>query len=923
MKIRLLYGTLILALGVGSTAFLVFFEPKVDYNADVKPILNKHCIACHGGVKQAANVSFLFEEEAIGQKGKSGKIAIVAGDADQSEAIRRILLPADHDEKMPKGGPPLSAQEIETLKKWIDQGAKWGQHWAYNRVESPEVPKIGTFFSRFGLTDNAETSWAKNEIDHFILEKLRVENLKPAPQADRPTLLRRLSLDITGLPPTEAQVAEFESDKSENAYEKQVDKLLNNKAYGERWAGMWLDLARYADTKGYERDAGRTIWRYRDYVIKAFNDDKPFSTFTTEQLAGDLLPNPTNEQLIATAFHRNTMNNDEGGTVDEEFRTSAVIDRVNTTWEVWNGTTFSCVQCHSHPYDPIKHDEYYKFLAFFNNTRDEDVTSDTPTLRLYKPEDEKKVAQLKKWVATHTVNQTNSTQIQAEISKFVQVMEPKYNSHDIETLTNASLLDAKYFGFQHDGLARLKKVTLTGKNRLLIGIGTNGNATMQVRKDKPDGEILLTFVPPKTGSAWKDTVLVLPLPPTVGIHDMYFTNSSPKTPKEWVMIKWVSFQTLPTNAPTAEFAQFENTYRQILNASNTDQTPVLVDAEGNMKRKTQVFERGNWLVKGKTVTANVPHIFPSLPTNLPANRLGLATWMTSRANPLTARVAVNRFWEQFFGNGIVETVEDMGSQGIAPTHRELLDWLAVEFMEIDQWRVKKLLKRIVMSATYQQSSALTAKKLAKDPFNKWLARGPRVRLSAEQVRDQALAVAGLMSHKMFGPSVMPPQPNGIWLSPWNGESWVSSKGEDRYRRALYTYWKRTSPYPSMMTFDTPSREFCQLRRLRTNTPLQALVTLNDTVYVECAERLASEMQTRGKTPEQQISAGFKMILMRDIEPAKLKILVGLYQQTQKYYAQNPQEARKLLARRDASSQKAALTVTANAMLNLDEFVTKE
>ena len=914
MKPQLLVvGGLAVVVALTLSSFLGIFEDKVDFNTQIKPLLNKNCIACHGGVKKASNYSLLFKHEALAPA-KSGKLAIIPGDADNSELIRRLTL-TDHDERMPLEAPPLKPEDIELLRKWIDQGAEWGDHWAYQSVERPEVPKIGTFWSRLGIVENDELNWAKNEIDHFVLEKLKPEGLKPSPETDKATLIRRVSLDLTGLPPTEKEVADFVADTSPNAYEKVVDRLLASPAYGERWTGMWLDLARYADTKGYERDPGRTIWRYRDWLIKAFNSDKPFDQFTVEQLAGDLVPNPTDDQLIATGFHRNTMTNDEGGTQDEEFRVAAVMDRVNTTWDVWQGTTFGCVQCHTHPYDPFVHEEYYKYLAFFNNARDEDVTTETPTLRFYKKEDSLKVQALNGWLKGHG-KQPRQAQ---DVMKFVRVTEPKINSHDFDQYVNASLLDAKFFGVQDGGSGRIKNIDLTGKNRLIMQWGTKAkNAVLTLHQDSPTGPVLLTTPTP----SGRDTTMIFALPTVSGHHDLYVTLDSPETPKDWVQIKWVSFQAALPAQPATALGEMDLKLAEILN-TRPESTPIMQDGTGDLARKTHVFERGNWLVKGKEVKPDVPKSLPPMAKELPRNRLGLAKWMVSREHPLTARVAVNRFWEQLFGTGIVETVEDVGTQGIQPTHRELLDWLAVDFMETDHWSVKKLLKKIVVSATYRQHSEVSPELLAKDPYNKLLARGPRVRLAAEQVRDQALAVTGLLSNKLYGPSVMPPQPDGIWQSPYSGESWKLSEGEDRYRRALYTYWKRTAPYPSMITFDSPSREFCQLRRLRTNTPLQALVTLNDPVYVEAAQRLAETMTLRGKTPEEQIQAGFRLVMLRNLTPKKLAVLTKLYRNTETYYRQNPEEAHKLLSCEEATPQLAALTVTANTMLNLDEVITKE
>lgn len=913
------------------SSFLGIFEKQVDYNTQIKPLLNKNCITCHGGVKKAAGFSLLFKQEALAPA-KSGKLAIVPGDADASEMIRRLTL-SDPDERMPLDHPALKPDEIDLLRRWIDQGARWGDHWAYQSVEKPDVPAIGTFWSRLtaslpGFSKDGENAWANNEIDHFILDKLKQDGLTPSPEADRATLIRRVSLDLTGLPPTEKEAADFINDTSPDAYEKVVDRLLKSPGYGERWAGMWLDLARYADTKGYERDPGRKIWRYRDWLIKAFNDDKPFNQFTVEQLAGDLLPTPTDDQFIATGFHRNTMNNDEGGTQDEEFRVAAVIDRVNTTWDVWQGTTFACIQCHSHPYDPFTHDEYYKFMAFFNNARDEDVTSDTPTLRFYKPDDSLKVVSLQQFIKTTVANPEQAKRTASQVTKLVRTVEPKINSHDFDQLVNASLLDAKYFGFQDKGSTRIKNVTLTGRPRLLIAWGTKApDAVVTVRQGKLDGPVLARVPVPNTGGQWNDTIQMIPLPQIQGKHNLYLSLNSPKAPKDWVMIKWVSFQPLLPGQPIDAVGEKDQLLLAILNA-DAPQTPIMLDGAGDLARETHVFERGNWLVKGKKVLPDVPKSFPAMDPNLPKNRLGMARWLVNRNNPLTARVAVNRFWEQLFGTGIVETVEDMGTQGIPPTHRELLDFLAVEFMETDQWSMKKLLKKLVMSATYRQQSNASPELLAKDPYNKLLARGPRVRLSAEAVHDQALAVSNLLSPKSYGPSVMPNQPDGIWQSPYDGETWKQSTGEDRHRRALYTYWKRTAPYPSMVTFDSPSREFCQLRRLRTNTPLQALVTLNDPVYVEAAQHLADYMSNHGKSPEGQIQAGFRQIMLRDLPSKKLAVLVRLYRTTEQYYRTRLPEAENLLDKpgfdcTKVSPQLAALTVTANTMLNLDEVVTKE
>ncbi len=723
---------------------------------------------------------------------------------------------------------------------------------------------------------------------------------------------------MTGLPPTEKEVKDFENDKSANAYEKVVDRLLKSPAYGEKWTSMWMDLARYADTKGYESDGGRTIWRYRDYVVKSFNDDKPFDQFTIEQLAGDLLPKgkdgfPKEENMIATGYHRNTMTNNEGGTDDEEFRTAAQIDRVNTTWEVWQGTTFACIQCHSHPYDPIPHEDYYKYMAFFNNSRDEDVWDEWPKLRFYKGEDSVRVERVKNWIKKYNPKQVD------EVTQFMKVMEPKINAHNFVKGDQSTVLLISYYGVKNKGNARIPQVNLTDAGSVVMNISTKAeNAVLTLHIDKLDGPVLSTIKVPT-----RDTVIVAPISKVSGKHDIYLTLNSPKAPEEWVRIMWASFQKELPGKDQPDYPKIVTDYAAALTKS-TESMPVIWEGKGDFARKTNVFVRGNWMVKGAEVKPDVPQLLSPMPKEYSKDRLGLAKWIVNRENALTGRVIVNRFWEQLFGKGIVETVEDFGSQGSEPTHRELLDWLAVDFMENDHWSVKKLLKTIVMSATYQQSSKTDQDKLEKDPYNIWISRGPRVRLSAEQVRDQALACSGLISRKMYGPGVMPPQPDKIWQSPYSGEKWVLSEGEDRYRRGIYTYWKRTAPYPSMVTFDAPSREFCQSRRILTNTPLQALVTLNDPVYLEAAEKLATNMQKRGKTPEQQLTEGYRMLTFQPIAKKNLNVLVKVYQEALDAYKKKPIEVDSMLIYgKEKSPELAALTISANVMLNLDNVVTKE
>ena len=584
-----------------------------------------------------------------GQRQNGGYQGIVPGNSAASRVIARVS--ADEN-PMPPTGDRLTAGEIDTLRRWIDAGAKYERHWAFNPPVRPEPPTV------------SDPGWIRNPIDSFVLARLDREALQPSPEADRHTLIRRLSLALTGLPPTPAEVDAFVNDDSAEAYSALVDRLLNSTAYGERWARVWLDLARYADSMGYEKDSIRTIWPYRDWVIQALNENIPFDRFTVLQLAGDLLPDPSTDQVVATGFHRNTMTNTEGGTDDEEFRDAAVKDRVATTGQVWMGLTWGCAQCHSHKYDPLSQQEFYSLYAFLNQTADADRNDDAPKLEL-----------------------------------------------------------------------------------------TKGVSTLVLRE-----------LPPKE------------------------------------------------------------------------------------RRDTFLHNRGNFMNPGEQVAPGVPEALHPFPSGAPLDRLGLARWLTSKENPLTARVAVNRLWARLFGAGIVRTEEDFGTQGTPPTHPELLDWLATEFMRVN-WDVKDILKTIVTSATYRQSSDITPELLEVDPENSLLARGARFRMSAEMVRDQALFASGLLSRKIGGEPVMPWQPEGIWQVVYSSKQWKTSPGADRYRRALYTLWRRTSPYPSMTTFDAPSGETCTVRRIRTNTPLQALVTLNDPTLMEAAQHLAARTGTGpGTTP---------------------------------------------------------------------------
>lgn len=728
---------------------------SISFNQHIRPILNKNCLSCHGGVKKQGGFSLLFEEEAFA-KTDSGSPAIIRGDHRNSELYKR-LIDHDPDNRMPQEAPALNQAEIDLIAQWINEGAKWETHWAYiPPEENIEIP-------------NLESTWVVNEVDHFILEKIIEKGLEPSSEASKATLLRRVFLDLIGLPPTPAEAKQFLEDHSPKAYENLVDRLLDSPHFGEHWAAMWLDLARYGDSQGYQKDLIRpNIWRYRDWVIDAFNRDLPFDEFTIEQLAGDLLENHTDNQLLATAFHRNTNTNDEGGTDNEEFRTYAVMDRVSTTFEVWQGTTMACVQCHSHPYDPFRHREYYELFAFFNQTQDADFPNDAPKASLLSPGQKAKLDALK-------------TQEETSLS---------------DTLIQ------------------------------------------QIKNIQP--------------------------------------------------------------APV----------------------PVMLDLEDST-RTCHIFERGNWLMKGAEVQPNVPRELSKMTNEMPLNRLGLAKWLVHPDNPLTSRVTVNRFWAAIFGTGIVATIEDFGTQGSPPTHPELLDWLSVQFQKDWDWSVKQLLRTIVLSATYRQSSNISEEALLIDPENQWLARVPRFRLSAEQIRDQALVVSGLFNPKVFGPSVMPPQPDGVWNVIRHAVKWETSQDGDQYRRGLYTFWRKTSPYPSMMTFDSPSREFCVSRRVRTNTPLQSLTMLNDPVFVEAAEALAIKMMNfETENLEERLAYGYELVLFRTPAAEQLEILKRFYSKALKVYQNDPEAVNQLVAQKKSKVELASMINIASVLLNLEEVLVK-
>ncbi len=901
---------------LATAAWLPWSNNHVDYNTAVKPILNKHCMSCHGGVKKKGGFSLLTREEAL-QPTESGKTALVPGDPEASEMIRR-LTSHDPEERMPYREAPLAEEEINILKQWVEDGAPWELNWSYRPVTQPKIPSTKRpwwdFFSK-KITDN----WSLNDIDKFVFHRLQQENITPQPAAEKHILLQRVCMDLTGLPPSDSLKNRFLNDTSATAYQTLVDSLLVSPRFGEKWTSMWLDLARYADSKGYERDAARYIWRYRDWVIRAFNNDMPYNQFLTEQLAGDLLPDPTDDQMIATAFHRNTMTNDEGGTDNEEFRTAAVLDRVNTTWEAVMGTTFSCVQCHSHPYDPFTHDEYYQFLGFFNQTRDNDTWEEYPALRHFAGKDSVKALEFQGWV-----KQNVEPGEAAKMLTFLKTLQPSLYSINADSFYNCELYDTKWLTMRNNAHCRLKKVDLNGISQLIFRYtARTKTGKWTVTLDSLRGPTLFSTKIDTSGKGRKMTAINFP--EQNGVHDLYFYYENPQLKKaEDADLQFDIFHFtqpyLADNKPG--FAEAQKRFWELLRTS-TWETPILMDGPPSFHRLNYVFERGNWLVHGKTIAPGTPAVLPAMPSGAPYNRLGLAQWITSPEHPLTSRTMVNRLWEQLFGYGLAETLEDLGSQGVPPVYPELLDHLAWNFTHDYQWSIKKLLREMVLSATYRQDSRCSPELQQMDAQNKLLARGPRIRLTAEQLRDKALAVSGVLSTKMYGPGVMPFQPAGTWKTPWNGADWKISAGEDKYRRAVYTFWKRSSAYPSSMLFDAAGREVCTARRVRTNTPLQALVTMNDSAYIDLARIFAQRIR-KDQTGDvaADITRMFEKAIGYTPAPEKIQPLVSLYQKALAILQKDKPGIPKLMGEPSATPEDAAMAIVANAVLNLDEFVMK-
>lgn len=981
----------------------------VDFSKDVEPLLRTSCLPCHAGERAQAGLRLDSRSGAL--KGGVSGPAVTPGNSTRSRLMERVTGLGGKP-RMPMGGKPLSAGQIAILKQWIDQGAHWPErdaaaavrvekHWAYVKPARPALPAV------------RDAAWVRNPIDRFVLARLEKEGLRPSPEAGRETLIRRLSLDLTGLPPAIAEIDEFLADSSPQAYDKVVERLLASPHYGEKWARPWLDLARYADTNGYEKDRRRSIWKYRDWVIDALNRDLPFDEFTIEQIAGDMLPSPTREQWIATGFHRNTMFNEEGGVDKEEAHWENLVDRVNTTATVWLGSTLACAQCHDHKYDPFTQKEYYQLMAFFNNTdrtvRDYGDTSQKfiePQLDLATPEQEERRRTIQAEIdALEARRKTHTAALAAEQSGWerglreasgdwapLEVLKVSSSGGStLKKLEDGSILAAGINPARDEyviearspgaGLTALRLEALPHESLPRGGPGRDayGNffvTSIEVEEGSPGGTVRFLKTAADDGriedkrlrQLWGVDAsreekrlprqLVLPAEGRFGSGGLlririrqfsefggqglgHFRLSATRSenPKRIVGIpaRLRPVAEIPAAARTeeqkSELAEyFRSTapslepvrerlaeLRKELDSLGIASTLIVREAASHERPSATIRLRGVFTSRGETVHAAVPGVLHALPEDVMPNRLGLARWLVSRENPLTARVTVNRIWEQYFGRGLVETSEDFGRQGSPPTHPELLDWLANELMD-KKWSLKAIHRLIAGSATYRQSSNVSPALLERDPYNKLLARGPRFRLEAEAIRDTALAAGGLLSDKIGGPSVFPPQPEGIWDLPYNDDQWEESGGEDRYRRGLYTFWRRTAPYPAFLTFDATSREFCTVRRARTNTPLQALTALNDPAFVEAARALAKRiLKEAGPDARARAEYGFRLCVARRPNAGESGRLVEAYRKEVEFFQRRPEEA----ARLGGDPELAAWTVLSNVLLNLDETLTKE
>ncbi|MDQ6665041.1 MAG: DUF1553 domain-containing protein [Acidobacteriota bacterium] len=993
-----------------------FAADSVEFNRDIRTLLSDRCYACHGPDQAKRTSKLRLDSEASAKADLGGRFAVVPGDPAKSEVIHRIN--GDEKTRMPpawSGAAKLTGREIDLLTQWVAQGARWQDHWSFIPPKRPALPSV------------SDARWPKNAIDSFVLAKLDRAGLKPSPEADRRTIIRRVALDLTGLPPTPAEVEAFVHDTAPSAYEKVVDRLLASPRYGERMAVRWLDAARYADTNGYQTDGERSMWRWRDWVIDAFNRNMPFDKFTVEQIAGDMLPNATRSQILATGFNRNHRGNGEGGIIPEEYAVEYVVDRVETTSAVWLGVTLGCARCHNHKYDPFPQKDFYRFFAFFNNVPERGMAfkygNSPPVMAAPTPEDERKlqaldrklsgaettIAKLEPEIVTTQSAWEAALAGQPELdwaeSRGVAALFPlpqelgsfdgkrsfegadvaNFGFYDSFTLSawinpenptgaivsraqdetegqglglylkDGHLLGALALRWLDDGARVLSESTVPMNqwshvmltydgSRMASGIHIYLNG--EPLKLKVDLDVLnQTFAlkqPLRIGAGLgpanrfrgsinrvriyhaaltPEEAAVLAAPQS--ISEIAKIAPRMRTPAQSNKLRWCY---LDSYAP----APMRDARRQVLDlraerASLMAGFPtVMVMRESPAPRETHVLIRGSYDRPGEKVSPGVPSVLPALTAGASTNRLGLAKWIVDPGNPLTARVTVNRFWQMYFGTGLVKTVEDFGSQGESPLNPELLDWLATEFVRTG-WDMKAVQKTIVLSATYRQSSETTPESIQKDPENRLLARGPRLRLPAEVIRDQALAISGLLVEKIGGPSVKPYQPPGLWKELTGGEDYKPDTGDGLHRRSLYTFWKRTSPPPAMMNFDAPGREACAVREVRTNTPLQSLNLMNDLTYLEASRAMAQRMMREGGgTAPERIDFAFRLATARHPKRRESEILLSSYRYYRDMFQTDPEKAAKYVDGAGANAiDLAAYSTVASLILNLDVTVSKE
>jgi hypothetical protein len=1015
--LALMLGAGTIAPAISNPAAPHSLQQKIDFIRDIQPIFEANCYPCHGTGKGQSQLRLVNKTLAM-------KV-IVPGNSRDSRLMHRILG-LDGETPMPMGGEPLKAEQIDLIRKWIDQGAEWPEsasrdvsspaprHWAYIVPSRPPLPTV------------ENKAWSKNPIDSFILGQLKRRGLAPSPEAGKETLIRRLSLDLTGLPPTIEEIDQFLADQSSDGYEKLVERLLASPHYGERWGRWWLDAARYADTNGFEKDLPRSIWAYRDWVINAFNRDMPFDQFTVEQLAGDLLPRPTPDQRIATGFLRNSMLNQEGGVDPEQFRVEGIIDRVDTIGKAFLGLTIACAQCHTHKFDPIEHREYYQFFAFLNSDDEPEIEVPDPKVLTKRTEIEAAIAKIEDELVAHTPELTqrladwerkagydasqwtvldDTTIFAAFGTKFDKLEDGSFlakgdnstsNNYKItartkltnisgfrlELLTDQSLprggpgratdgsLFVSEFSVEAAPMAEpesVTKISLTGPTTdferpdfpvknvvdgdfkthwssdagpgrrnldrkmvfvagqpvgfeggtiLTLQVAQKSDQTISLRGGKPNiGRFRLSVT--RTQNPQAD-----PLP--AGVRHILAIPASERTKEQQRDVFGYYRTTIP------EWAEANGRIDELM--KNWPYGPTtLALAPRHQPRENRIFRRGDWKRPAELVTPGTPAILHPLPPDAPRNRVGLARWIVDSHNPLTARVIVNRIWQQYFGAGLVTTPEDFGSRCEPPSHPDLLDWLAVEFRETG-WSIKHMHRLIVTSAAYRQSSRVTPQLLEADPANRWLARAPRLRAEAEVIRDIALSAGGLLSGRVGGPSVFPPIPDGVMTLGFGAPmKWETSTGEDRYRRAMYTFWKRSVPYPSLLVFDAPNADAACTRRIRSDTPLQALTTLNDQVFMEAAQALALRVFKEGGANDRaKMVHAFRLCTGRRPDDFELQQLLSLLREQQTYFTGRTGAA-VYVSVADLNNlpldidlhQVAPWTIVARVLLNLDETITKE